>query len=218
MDERVETAWRLYLDAVFGGDSGGLTEADRVLDSVEADLALARGRIIHARFLQERDRDPERAEEDASELPLFERAAELYRELGDVRGEAESVFWVGCFYQVVRRDNPSAVPYFNRSYELAAEVDDKFTMSEALRHLGIEAHATGQMELARERLERSTQLRREINLLPGVAANLVGLAYVAAAQGRRDDALAILDEAADLAESSNAGRILRTVEQARADL
>ena len=203
---------------MFGGDPVRLTEADRELDGVEADLALARGRIVHARFLQERDQDAGAAAEDPVELPLFERAAGLYKVLGDVRGEGESLFWIGCFHQVVRRDNPAAVPYLNRSYELAAQADDKLTMSEALRHLGIEAHATGQFALARERLEQSTQLRREINLVPGVAANLVGLAYIAAAQERRDDALAILDEAARLAKASNAGRILRTVEQARAEL
>jgi tetratricopeptide (TPR) repeat protein len=216
VDERIERAWQCYQDAVFGGDSAGLSGADRELDGVEADLALARGRIVHARFLQERDAGT--AAEDPAELPLFERAAELYRALGDVRGEGESLFWIGCFHQVVRRDNAAAAPYLNHSYELAAQADDKLTMSEALRHLGIAAHAGGEFDLARERLEQSTQLRREINLLPGVAANLIGLAYIAAAQERRDDAVAILDEAAALAKASNAGRILRTVEQARAEL
>jgi hypothetical protein len=125
VDERIERAWQLYLDAVFGGDSVGLAEADRDLDAVEADLALARGRIIHARFLQVRDQDPGKAVEDPRELPLFERAAQLYRALGDVRGEAESLFWVGCFHQLVRRDNPTAVPYLQRSCELAAQVGDQ---------------------------------------------------------------------------------------------
>lgn len=212
MDERVERAWQCYQDAVYGGDTVTLTEADRELDGVEADLALARGRIIHARFLQQRDAG------QAAELPLFERAAELYRALGDVRGEGESLFWTGCFHQVVARDNTAAGPYLNRSYELAAQAGDKHTMSEALRHLGIAAHADGKLDLARERLEQSTQLRREISLLPGVAANLIGLAYIAAAQERRDDMVTLLDEAAALAGSSNAGRFLRTVEQARAEL
>lgn len=216
VDDRVERAWQSYLDAVFGGDSAGLTEADRELDGAEADLALARGRIVHARYLQQRDVGP--VVEDPAELPLFERAAKLYRALGDVRGEGESLFWIGCFHQVARRDNTAAVPYLNRSYELAAQAGDKLTMSEALRHLGIAAHAAGQFGLARERLEHSTRLRREISLLPGVAANLVGLAYIAAAQDRHDDAVALLDEAATLASASNAGRILRTVEQARAEV
>jgi hypothetical protein len=64
----------------------------------------------------------------------------------------------------------------------------------------------------------STRLRREIGLLPGAAANMVGLAYIAAAQQRSDDAQALLDEASAIAEASQAHRILRQVTQARAEL
>jgi hypothetical protein len=78
----------------------------------------------------------------------------------------------------------------DRSLELATQAGDKMTMSEALRHLGI----------------------------AGVAANLIGLGYIAAAQGRHDDALAILAQAASLATASGAHRILRSVEEAQAAL
>lgn len=111
-DTRIEQAELLYERAVFGGDSGALASADLGLDEVEADLALARGRVIHARFLQERV-------EDVRELELFERAAELYGRLGDVRGEGEALFWVGTFHQVVRDDTDTAVPAFERALDLA---------------------------------------------------------------------------------------------------
>jgi hypothetical protein len=91
-------------------------------------------------------------------------------------------------------------------------------MSEALRHLGIAAHGAGRLEVARQRLEESTQLRREIGLLPGAAANMVGLAYIAAAQERGDDALALLDEAGAMAGASQAHRIVRQVDEARQEL
>ena len=215
---RIERAGRCYERAVFDGDPGVLAEADRDLDAAEADLTLARGRIMHARFLQQRDEDPGGATGDPRELALFERAAQLYHSLRDVRGEAESLFWTGCFHQVVQRDNDSAVPFLDRSLELAAQAGDKLTMSEALRHLGIAQHAAGQLGAARERLEESTRLRREIGLWPGVAANLVGLAYVAAGQGRRDDALALLEEAGTITEASGARAISRQVDEARAAL
>src|SRR3954447_358402 len=128
VDERIERARELYERAVFGGDSTGLATAERELNAVEADLALARGRILHARFLDERTEDP-------AELSLFERAVQLYQELGDAHGEAESLFWVGCFHQVVRGDDDTAVPSFERSCELATQVGDKLTMSYAVRHL-----------------------------------------------------------------------------------
>ena len=217
-DDRIERAGLLYERFIFEGDSGALTAADRELDVVEADLALGRGRVIHGHFLDQRDRGSQRPAEDPRELALFQRAAELYQALGDVRGEAEALFWVGCCQQVVRGDNDAAVPVLERSCELAAEAGDKATLSDALRHLGIAEHAAGRLDAARERLEESVRLRREIGLMPGVAANLVGLAYIAAGQGRRDDALALLEEAAAIAEASGAKGIMRWVVEARTQL
>lgn len=173
---------------------------------------------MHTRFLLRRDQDPAAAEEDPGELPLFERAARLYRALGDIGGEAGALFWVGCFHQVVRHDNATAVPVLEQSLKLASQAGDKAAMSEALRHLGIAAHGAGRLEAARQHLEESTRLRREIGLLPGAAANMVGLAYIAAAQERGDDALALLDEAGAIAGASQAHRILQQVNEARAQL
>jgi hypothetical protein len=218
VDERVRRAGQLYQRAVLGGDAGLLAEADRELDAAEADLAVARGQLVHTRFLLHRDQDPATAREDPGELPLFERAVQLYRALGDTRGEAEALFWAGCFHQVVRRDDATAVPVLEHSLELASQAADKAVMAEALRHLGIAAHAAGQLDLARQRLEESTRLRRETGHLPGAAANMVGLAYIAAAQDRGGDARALLDEAAALAADGGAHRILDQVNEARAEL
>ncbi|HEV2778687.1 MAG TPA: hypothetical protein VGX25_04730, partial [Actinophytocola sp.] len=141
MDERVERAGLLYERAVFGGETEALAEADRELDAAEADLALARGRVVHARFLADGTEDPR-------ELELFERAAELYRTLGDVRGEAESSFWVGTFHQVVRHDNGTAGPHLQRSHDLATKAGDPLTLSYALRHLCFADHAAGRVGAA----------------------------------------------------------------------
>jgi tetratricopeptide (TPR) repeat protein len=217
-EDRIERAKALYEQAVFSGDASVLIDAERELDAVEADVALARGRILHARFLNERARASSSPVEDAAELPLFERAIKLYRTLGDARGEAEALFWIGCLHQVIRRDNETAVPELERSCQLAAQVGDKPTQSEALRHLGIAAHAAGRLDEARQRLQESSRLRREVGALPGVAANMVGLAYIAAAQDRRADALATLDEAHAIAQAHGAHAIVRQVEQARTEL
>ena len=207
-DDRIDLAKQLYERAVWGGDVSALRSADRELDKVEADLWLARGRSIHARFLAEEVDDPQ-------ERVLFERALQLYQALGDARGESESLFWVGIFHQVVREDNDAAVPLFTRSCELATQAGDKLTLSYVLRHLGIAEHAAGRFDTARARLEESVQLRQELGLLPGVAANLVGLAYIAAADGRRDDVRPLLEEARVIAEANDAQGILRWIEEAR---
>jgi len=215
VEDRIERARTLYEQAVYSGDAGVLGDAERGLDAVEADTALARGRILHARFQIGRGSADSSAVEDPAELPLFERATELYRALGDVRGEAEGLFWIGCLHQFVRRDNETAVPFLERSCRLAVQVGDKPTESEALRHLGIAAHAAGRLDEARERLEESSLLRRETGSLPGVASNMVGLAYIAAAQDRRADALATLDEAYAIAQAHGAHAVVRNIEQAR---
>lgn len=208
---RIKNARLLYERAVFAGDADALATAERDLDAVEADLALARGRIIHGRSLERQDEDPR-------ELALFERAAELYRALGDARGEGEALFWVGCFHQVVRRDNDNAVPILERSLKLAARAGDRLTTSYALRHLGIAEHVAGRLEAARERLEESVRIRREIGFLSGVAANLVGLAYIAAAEGRREEALTLIEEAESTAEVSDARGIVPQIEEARREV
>jgi tetratricopeptide (TPR) repeat protein len=218
VDDRIERARLGYERAVYSGDTSMLTDGERGLDAVEADAALARGRILHARFLGERAGAGPAPVEDPAELPLFQRATELYRALGDVRGEAEAEFWVGCLHQVIRRDDATAVAHLERSCELAAQAGDRPTRSEALRHLGIAAHMAGRLDEARERLEESSRLRREIGNLPGVAANMVGLAYIAAAQDRRADALATLDEAHAVARAHGAHAIVQQIEQARAEI
>jgi tetratricopeptide (TPR) repeat protein len=209
--DRIERARLLYERAVFGGDASVLATAERELNKVEADLALARGRVIHARFLEDSNEDPH-------ELASFEHAARLYQTLGDARGEGESLFWIGAFHQVVRHDDGTAVRVLERSRDLATKVGDKSTLSYVLRHLGIAEHSAGHLDAARQLLEESLRLRREIGFMPGVAANLVGLAYIAAATNRRDDALALIEEAGTIAEASGAEGITRQVAEARAQL
>lgn len=210
-DNRIQDARRSYERTVFGGEPGLLAPAERGLDAVEADLALARGQLRHARFLAERAEDPD-------ELALFERAVRLHESLGDLRGQAEALFWVGCCLQVVRRDNDRATPVLERSAALAAQIGDTLTRSYALRHLGIAEHAAGRRDAARSLLEESVSLRRELGFAAGVAANLVGLAYLAAEEGRPGDVRAILTEARELADSADAAGITRQVEEAWAQL
>ena len=207
-DTRIEQAHLLYERAVFGGDSDALATADLGLDAVEADVALARGRLEHARFLDNRV-------ENALELELFKRAAELYERLGDVRGEGEALFWVGTFHQVVRDDTETALPAYVRARELATRADDRLTLSYVLRHLGFAEHMAGRLDAAREHLEESTRLRRELGFLPGVAANAIILAQFAAEQHQRDEATALLEEAAEMAEATESHGVLRWVAAAR---
>src|SRR3954465_982853 len=206
----IERARLLSGRAVFGGDASALAEADRALDAVEADLAIARGRIVHARYLATREEDP-------SEPALFERAAELYRALGDGRGEGEALFWTGTYLQVVHEDFPGSVEPLRRSYELASGAGDDLTRSYAARHLGFAEAVAGRIDAARELLEESVRLRRELGFTPGVAAGVLALGELAARTGDPEEARRRADEAESIASDCGAGGILRWVEQFRAD-
>ena len=72
------------------------------------------------------------------------------------------------------------------------------TESYAFGRLGIADHTADRLSTARERLEESVRLRREVGFLQGVAANLVGLICITTAECRRDDALALAVEAGEI--------------------
>jgi tetratricopeptide (TPR) repeat protein len=214
-EDRIGRASELCLEAVSSGDLTVLAEAERCLDAVEADVALTRGRVLHVRYQRS---DADSPAEDPAELALFQRAEELYRSLGDVRGQGEALFWIGCVHQFIRGDDQTAVPYLERSSRLAAEAGDASTQAEALRHLGIAAHGAGRLDEARRSLEESSRLWSGVGRMSGVAANMIGLAFIAAAQGRRTDAVATLDEAEALAQAHGAHAVLRDIEQVRTQI
>jgi tetratricopeptide (TPR) repeat protein len=211
-EERLEQAYDLYVDAVFSGIPDATERAHGLLDGVEADLSLARGRLRHAEFLRHRET------EDPRELTDFERAAELYADRGDARGEGEALFWLGTVHQVVRGDVDTARPYFERSYKLAGQVGDKLTMSYAVRHLGFVDMDAGRLDEARAKLEESVALRREVGFAPGVAAGLLALAQLAHERGDDDEARAQMDEAEAVAKTCGANGILAWIEEARSEL
>jgi tetratricopeptide (TPR) repeat protein len=204
MQTWIERANSLYELATFGGNVDATDIAERELDAVEANLALARGRILHARFLLRRKEDPR-------ELELFQQAARLFEALGDSRGEGEALFWVGTAHQVVRGDSETALPFFSRSYTLATQAGDTLTMSYAVRHLGFIDMAEGRTDSARDRFEESVRLRREIGFLPGVAAGLLTLAQCVG-----DESL--LDQAASVARECGASAVLGWIEQTRQEM
>jgi tetratricopeptide (TPR) repeat protein len=204
-------AARCYDDATFGGRPELVVDGERELEMVEADLAFARGKLLHARFLDGR------VERDERELPLFERAVELYRKLDDRAKLADALFWVGCCHQVVLDDESTALDYFHASYDLAAEVGADLIRSEAVRHLGFAAIRAGELDLAETRFAESLRLRRDADAPPGVvAAAIIPLAVVAQQRGDSDGAEDLFVQAHRIAEDNGAVGVLGWIDQARA--
>jgi len=124
----LDRAAAAYEQAVFGGDGTAVADGAAHLDLLEAGLALARGRLAHARFLGS-------SRTDTYDRGLFDRAVDLYRAHGDVRGEAEATFWLATYHQVVLGDHDTAEPLLRRADDLATKAGDDLTRSYALRHL-----------------------------------------------------------------------------------
>jgi tetratricopeptide (TPR) repeat protein len=207
----IEAAKALYEQAVFGGNPAAVEAGERELEAAEAELALTRGQLMHARFLSERV-------VDERELTLFQLAEANYRELGDGRGQGSALFWIGCYHQVVQGDAATALPFLERAARLAEGVGDRLTLSYALRHLAFAAHEAGDLDTAWERMSESTRLRRELDFRPGLAANLSALAFLALDRGRPEEAKALVEEATGIAEACAAHGVLRWIEEVRARL
>jgi hypothetical protein len=206
VDQRLTEAYTLYEASVFYGDDDAGDRAKPLLDAVEADLSLARGRLLHAEYLRQR------RQEEPRELPSFQRAAELYAELGDERGEAEALFWIATYHQAILHDGEASIPFLERAEELARRVGDKLLLSYIARHIGfVEQLVHGDLDAARRRQEESVALRREVGHLPGVAAGLLALAEVATARGDAAERERLLDEAESVASESGARGIQRWI-------
>lgn len=211
VDDPLARADLLNEQALFAGDADARAAAERELDRVEARLLLERGRVLHARFLAEREEDP-------GELELFEAGLSLARASGDDRLVAEALFWVGIVHQVVRGEHGASLPFFERSYALAAQLNDRKLKSYAIRHLGFVHDHAGRHEEAWAAFEESVELRREEGFLPGVAAGLHTLGEVAVEQGRPEEARPLLEEARALAEQTGSTAFLRRIEASLAEL
>lgn len=101
---------------------------------------------------------------------------------------------------------------------MATEAGDELTLSYVLRHLCFGEQAAGRVKVARELLTGSTRLRRKLSFTPGVAANLIGLAYLAAGDGDREAARELLERRPGSRAGSGAYGVGRWIEAARDEL
>ena len=76
--------------------------------------------------------------------------------------------------------------------------------SYSLRHLAISRQMAGDLDAAERLLQESTGLRRSIGFEAGVAANLVGLAFIALDRGDRQQAQTRAQEAESAARECGA--------------
>jgi tetratricopeptide (TPR) repeat protein len=198
--------------ALFAGSADARAAASRELDRVESRLQAERGRVLHAKFLAERDA------EDPRELEHFEAALEAANRADDplLRGWAR--FWIGIVHQVVRDDDASALPHFDAAYVAAGETGNGLLASYAIRHLAFAWSNAGRPHEAWRGFEESVALRRAERFWPGVAAGLLTLAEIARERGRMGEARRYLRQSKAAAKRGGAMAFLARAEAFEAGL
>jgi hypothetical protein len=95
---------------------------------------------------------------------------------------------MASFYAGVIADNLQGAPeaafaHFTAALQLGEKSGDELLASLALRHLGDHAHTAGDLVLAREQWERSTELRQKVGHLLGTLAQQALLAVLLRDEG-----------------------------------
>ena len=198
-----------YDDAVFGGRPTAVDAGLAATRHAQAVVDLARGKLLHARYLSA----DERPGDVPDEVAAFGSAAEGFGAVGDERGRGEAVLWQGLYHQVVRSDSETALPFLESARDVARAERDDLTLSYAERHLGFHAWGAGHDSEARAHLERSVELRRAIHWPAGTSAALLALAEFEATHDDRDEAARHLAEARTLAVDADAQGVLAWIDE-----
>jgi tetratricopeptide (TPR) repeat protein len=178
--------------------TGAYDEAEALLESAleraqregdrasEAGALSQLGWLMHSRTL---DRDREGADPDAEEA-LFRRALAIWRELGDLAGTAESLFYLGMVQHVLRDDWTGAIPHLREALALADVHADALVRSEAHRHLGFYHMAADvQHDLALDHLRTSLALREQWGDPRWIPSGTLVLGIAELFAGRRGEAI-----------------------------
>ena len=205
--DNLERAERAYEAAMFAGETDRAAELLRDLGGSGPEYDLVRGKLRHCANIAERRKDTE-------ELACFERAETGFAERGDLRGTGEALFWRGCYHQVLAGDDETAGPLFERALKLSRQAGDPLMASYSLRHLAISRHMAKDLDAAERLLHESTGLRRALGFEAGVAANLVGLAFIALDRGNRPQAQILAQEAEHAAHACGAHAVAGWARQA----
>lgn len=149
------------------------------------DLELGRIRQRYAAALQHR------ATADAE---LTAKAHAAFDTAPDRSRAGWAAFYHGVIADNLEQDGNRARELYELALSAAGASGDELLASYALRHLGGHAEDRGDLVTARELAERSAELRARTGFVPGVLAQQVILASLAAAEGDESAARAIASE------------------------
>ena len=119
----------------------------------------------------------------ADDGDLAERARQLIADAPDDARRGAVTFYAGVMADNLYNQSGDAFAHYTTAYQLGEKAGDELLMSLALRHLGDHAHTAGDLALARQHWERSTELRQKVGHLLGALAQQTLLAVLLRDEG-----------------------------------
>jgi tetratricopeptide (TPR) repeat protein len=163
-----------------------------------ATLEMAEGRFTYWQALS-------KTKDWAVPTDHFDRALQLYRELGDNIGLGEAMFYRGLVYQMQDQSKP-AREMFDRGLELTKKSGDERMQSFLIRHIGYLQEVAGEIDAARASFHDSLALRQRNDMKVFVPFALIALAEFEAEQKNVTEAIDLARQAIPLSETGNSPR------------
>ncbi|RZU10856.1 hypothetical protein EV645_6011 [Kribbella rubisoli] len=119
----------------------------------------------------------------ADDGDLAARAGQLIADAPDDARRGAVSFYAGVMADNLYSQPDEAFAHYTTAFQLGEKAGDELLMSLALRHLGDHAHTAGDLVLARQHWERSTELRQKVGHLLGALAQQTLLAVLLRDEG-----------------------------------
>ncbi|GAA1598621.1 hypothetical protein GCM10009804_63980 [Kribbella hippodromi] len=144
---------------------------------------------------------------------LRDRLLTLIDEAPDDNRRGRANFWAGAIADNVYEQPDLAFEHYEVALKLAEKCDDDLLAGQALRHLGYHARAAGDLVLARNQLERSTELLQKAGHLRPTLAQQSLLAALLRDEGDTAGSRALATEVNRWARQLDVPFIINETEQ-----
>jgi CHAT domain-containing protein/uncharacterized protein HemY len=150
------------------------------------------------------------AEDREKAIGFYQQALDLYKEIGDERGEGEILGGLGLIYSNYK-DYNTALPYYQEALKVREKVDDKLLKGNSLNSIGAIYHNLRNYSQAILYYGKAEALRAEIGDLPNLnrTKSLKANTYLASGEmlnnsGKYPEALESLEKALEINRNLNA--------------
>jgi class 3 adenylate cyclase/tetratricopeptide (TPR) repeat protein len=131
---------------------------------------------------------------------LADQSLALARELGNLEAEAKTL-WVFVLLNIYGGQVPTAVPFGERSVELARELGMSSQLAYSLQDLGLAYISLGDLDKANAALAEARPLWKTLGNLPMLAENWANTCYMRVDAAQFDEAIAASEESLRIAVS-----------------